>query len=159
MGEGLPIGSLTSQYFANFFLEGFDRYIMSLPETRGYVRYMDDMVWFCRSKMDAKNSLALARNFLEEEGLKIKETPQIIKKDQGITYCGYKVLPHITLLGKRKKRTFIKGIKRWQSSFERGEIDPLELQRGYAGIHGGTLPARANTFRGNVIDYLGKMEV
>ncbi len=41
---GIPIGNLTSQYFANFYLGFTDRYIKEALKIHDYVRYMDDMV-------------------------------------------------------------------------------------------------------------------
>ena len=43
-GCGLPIGSLTSQHFANFYLGWFDRFVKESLRIRGYVRYMDDCI-------------------------------------------------------------------------------------------------------------------
>jgi hypothetical protein len=43
MRRGLPIGSLTSQHLANFYLGWFDRFVKEQLRIRGYVRYMDDM--------------------------------------------------------------------------------------------------------------------
>ena len=42
-GRGLPIGNLTSQYFANFYLNGLDRLILERLGIREYIRYMDDL--------------------------------------------------------------------------------------------------------------------
>ena len=44
LGLGLPIGSLTSQHFANFYLGWLDRFVKASLGVRGYVRYMDDMI-------------------------------------------------------------------------------------------------------------------
>ena len=44
LGLGLPIGSLTSQHFANFYLGWLDRFVKESLRFRGYVRYMDDMI-------------------------------------------------------------------------------------------------------------------
>ncbi len=43
-GRGVPIGSLTSQHFANFYLAGLDRFVKEGLRAGGYVRYMDDFV-------------------------------------------------------------------------------------------------------------------
>ena len=53
IGVGLPIGSLTSQHFANFYLGWLDRFVKETLQVRGYVRYMDDMVlWHsCRDAL------------------------------------------------------------------------------------------------------------
>ena len=49
-GKGLPIGNLTSQYFANFHLSGLDHFIKERLRIRGYVRYMDDLVLLADEK-------------------------------------------------------------------------------------------------------------
>lgn len=43
-GRGVPIGNLSSQYFANHYLSGLDHYIKEQLRIKAYVRYMDDMV-------------------------------------------------------------------------------------------------------------------
>ena len=50
VGRGLPIGALTSQHFANAFLDAADRLILAHPGTGSHVRYMDDMFWGCASR-------------------------------------------------------------------------------------------------------------
>ena len=51
-GRGLPIGNLTSQWFANFHLSGLDHYAKEVLLAPGYIRYMDDMVLFADSKAE-----------------------------------------------------------------------------------------------------------
>jgi Reverse transcriptase (RNA-dependent DNA polymerase). len=48
--RGLPIGNLTSQLFANVYLDGFDHYVKEKLQCGCYIRYMDDMVVFDNSK-------------------------------------------------------------------------------------------------------------
>ncbi len=45
-GKGLPIGALTSQHFANGYLAEVDRLLLEACRVRGYVRYMDDLIWW-----------------------------------------------------------------------------------------------------------------
>jgi retron-type reverse transcriptase len=42
-GKGVPIGNLTSQFFANLYLSGLDHYILEELRPHGYTRYMDDV--------------------------------------------------------------------------------------------------------------------
>lgn len=49
-GKGIPIGNLTSQYFANYYLSGLDHRMKEVIKIRCYVRYMDDVVIFGRTK-------------------------------------------------------------------------------------------------------------
>ena len=52
--KGLPIGNLTSQFFANFYLSALDHFILEKLKPEGYVRYMDDMVIFGDSIKELK---------------------------------------------------------------------------------------------------------
>ena len=52
--RGLPIGSLTSQWFCNLLLDRLDHHIKQTLRVRGYVRYMDDMVLFAACKSEAR---------------------------------------------------------------------------------------------------------
>ena len=49
-GIGLPIGNLTSQFFANVYLDKFDHYIKEELQIKYYIRYMDDLVIFDNNK-------------------------------------------------------------------------------------------------------------
>lgn len=44
--RGLPIGNLTSQFFANLYLDGMDHFIKEVLRAKGYVRYVDDFALF-----------------------------------------------------------------------------------------------------------------
>lgn len=57
-GRGLPIGSLTSQHFANAYLGAFDRFVKEGLRVRGYVRSMDDMALWADSTATLKGHLA-----------------------------------------------------------------------------------------------------
>lgn len=49
-GRGLHIGALTSQHFANTYLDGFDRFLLEQQRVCAMVRYMDDVVWWCQKQ-------------------------------------------------------------------------------------------------------------
>lgn len=150
-GRGLPIGSLTSQYFANFYLEHTDRFIERTPEVKGYIRYMDDMIWFTDSKQEARASLSQVMEYLEHEHLTVKPQRQIQPCYHGVLYCGFRVLPEQILLSRRKKRAYQNHLRRWHSKWRNGEIDALTLQRGYDAVHAITWPARSLGFRRSVL--------
>lgn len=48
--RGLPIGNLTSQFFANYYLNFLDHYVKEVLRCKGYLRYVDDFVLFSDSK-------------------------------------------------------------------------------------------------------------
>ena len=65
-GRGLPIGSLTSQHFANFYLGWFDRFVKEGLRVRGYVRYMDDCVLVGERPPNSRTTWPTSRAFLAE---------------------------------------------------------------------------------------------
>jgi hypothetical protein len=158
-GKGLPIGSLTSQYFANFFLEKLDRHLSALPAVSGYVRYMDDIVWFCDTKHDAHSSFLQAEHLLAGEGLSIKPNPLRQRTKEGTTFCGYRICPERILLGTRKKRRYIHHLRKWQYLYGMGEVSAVQLQQGYDAVHGSLYPAATLGFRQKVVENLGWVEV
>ena len=48
--RGLPIGNLTSQFWANVFLNSFDHFVRRNLGCKAYVRYVDDMLFFADDK-------------------------------------------------------------------------------------------------------------
>jgi hypothetical protein len=63
-GSGIPIGNLTSQIFANIYLNEFDRFVRHTLKPLGYVRYGDDFVLFLRNETDAWEMQAVATKWL-----------------------------------------------------------------------------------------------
>jgi hypothetical protein len=53
-GKGVPIGNLTSQFFANLYLAGLDRFILEKLHPLAYCRYMDDFVLWGRLRGRSK---------------------------------------------------------------------------------------------------------
>lgn len=100
---GLPIGSVASRHFANFYLNGLDHFIKHTLRAKGYVRYMDDLLllgpdaatlaaWRNATAAYLKNKLRLSLHPNKE---------LLTKTDQGIEYLGYRVYPHYLHVGSR----------------------------------------------------------
>lgn len=79
--KGLPIGNLTSQLFANLYLDGLDHHAKRVLKAPEYLRYLDDIVIFGRSKAEARDIRAACAEWLgrerrlavhEEHGLAVK---------------------------------------------------------------------------------------
>jgi len=135
-GKGLPIGSLTSQHFANYYLDKVDRFVLNQNNIFAYVRYMDDMVWWCKDKEVAKDSLIAVKGFVEEELLlELKENFQINRSVKGLTYCGFRVFANNLGLTKRKKKRFSKRLAKWENAYTDGLISEKKLQSAYSAVH------------------------
>ncbi len=121
-GKGLPIGSLTSQYFANYYLDGLDRLLNALPQVRAYVRYMDDAVWWCDDKQQVKQVLRRVQGWLyEQRQLIIKPAWQIQRSRQGINFCGYRILPGVMRMSMRRKRRYQQRRLYWEGQYLQGD--------------------------------------
>ncbi len=69
--HGLPIGNLTSQFFANVHLDGFDHFVKQELGVKGYVRYVDDFLIFAESREQARAWGKQAREYLTDRRMEI----------------------------------------------------------------------------------------
>ncbi len=110
-GKGIPLGNLTSQVFANIYMNELDQFIKHKLRVKYYLRYADDFVLLGSSKKELENRILPISKFLEEE-LKLELHPNKIifrKLEWGIDFLGYVILPHYILpRTKTKKRVFEK---------------------------------------------------
>lgn len=96
--RGMPIGNLTSQYFANHYLACLDHFVKEELSCKGYVRYMDDMLLFDEDKERLKMMHQAVENYLCEK-LQCALKPLIGKNVVlGVPFLGYLIFPtHIIL--------------------------------------------------------------
>ena len=109
-GQGIPVGALTSQLFANVYLDQLDHFLKDNHGVKFYVRYMDDWVILAREKNSLVYILERAAQFLDINlGLKLNPKTSIFPASQGCDFCGYRVWPTHLLPRKRNvKRTKLK---------------------------------------------------
>jgi retron-type reverse transcriptase len=104
--SGLPLGNVTSQIFANIYLNELDQFIKHKLKEKYYLRYCDDFIILLEDKKYLEKLIPEIGKFLEQE-LKLKLHPDkiIIRKlRQGIDFLGYIVLPHHRVLRTKTKR-------------------------------------------------------
>lgn len=89
---GIPIGFLTSQHLANWYLTPFDHWMKETKRTKYYYRYMDDIVILSNSKAKLHKLLDEMRTYLRDNlQLAIKDNWQIFPVDsRSIDFVGYK---------------------------------------------------------------------
>ena len=130
-GKGIPIGSLTSQWFANVVLDVMDRYVRHELRPVGYLRYMDDFALFRNEKeslKDARN--ALAAWLLEALKLQLKpKATQIFRASSGWPFLGFRVGPRGLCIRRENWRRFRKRMGAVYHRHERGEVSLEELVR------------------------------
>ena len=137
--RGLPIGNLTSQLFANVYMNEFDQYIKHKLKVKNYARYTDDFVIVSSDRTYLEDLIISISRFLEDNlGLNIHpQKVEVVSLNRGIDFLGYVVFPHHILIRKRTK----KRIRRiFQSKIElcnRKEIEKKSVEaslRSYLGV-------------------------
>lgn len=131
-GRGLPIGALSSQHFANAYLDGADRWLLAHPAVRAHVRYMDDIVWWCESRNAAQQVQGGLHDWLwRERRLVLKAGAQPRRSADGIAYCGFRVRQGVVLPSTRKLARYRAGAQRLLRAEAAGRASGLELQRAH----------------------------
>lgn len=110
--RGIPIGNLTSQLFANVYMNELDQFVKHTLKIRYYMRYNDDFVMVSNLRDELENWLLQIRHFLSEK-LKLELHPNKIvlrTYPQGIDFLGYVQFPHYRVLRTKTKWRILKKI-------------------------------------------------
>ena len=102
-GKGLPIGNLTSQFFANVYLNEIDQYIKRTLKAKNYIRYVDDLILLSNDKDKLIKWREDINDFLIKN-LKLelhKDKDKLGEVKDGINFLGYVVRPNYTLSRRR----------------------------------------------------------
>lgn len=127
-GTGMPIGNLTSQMFANLYLNEVDQFAKHELRIRRYIRYMDDIVIIGNDKEQLRGYWQdIAEFLLTHLGLQLNNKSTMQATRDGIDFCGYRVwADHIRL--RQKAALKMKHRLRYlRKAFGRGEVDLREV--------------------------------
>lgn len=111
---GLPIGNLTSQMLANFYMTQADQFIKEELKVRFYVRYTDDFILVSDNRQQLTEWLTEIRGFLLDK-LKLSLHPQKVTFHtfaKGIDFLGYVQFPHHRIIRTTTKRRMLKNVRR-----------------------------------------------
>ena len=127
--RGLPIGNLTSQYFANHYLVGLDHFIQEKLRPGAYVRYMDDMVLWHADKQALKTAFHAIRDYVETR-LHCQLKPELLNRcTLGLPFLGYRIFPHQLRLTHSSKIRFVRKMQQIEANYHEGIWDENECQR------------------------------
>lgn len=122
-GVGMPIGNLTSQMFANLFLNEVDQYIKHELRVKYYIRYMDDMMIICNDKKQLWEYKQKIESFLSTLKLNLNSKTCVRTIKQGVEFCGYRVWPHKVLLKRKTKIKMFRRLNMRCKQLSKNEID------------------------------------
>src|SRR3989344_173781 len=145
--KGIPLGNLTSQIFANIFMNQFDQFIKHKVKMKYYLRYADDFTILSEDKDFLFSCIDTSRYFLRAK-LNLELHPEKIvlrKLSWGIDFCGYIILPHYILTRTKTKRRMLRKIEERAKDYYRGEIDKFCFDQTLASYFGYLL--HSNSFK------------
>ncbi len=156
--RGVPIGNLSSQYFANHYLSAFDHWVKEELRCKAYIRYMDDMILWASTKTTLRDALKGIQTQMEQLSLVLKPA-QLNQCQFGLPVLGYRVYPEQQVrLGKRAKRRFIKQIEDLDQAYAAGLLSEDSYQRRLQSLTAFTTHAQARAFRQKVLTASGHFD-
>lgn len=128
-GVGIPVGNLTSQLFANIYLNKLDQYIKHTLGAKYYMRYMDDFILLSPDKEQLRRRLEDIERFLRDElKLELNQKTTILAAKNGIDFVGYK---H-RATHRKVRQDSVNRIKKTIKKYESGKITKEQLQKSIA---------------------------
>jgi RNA-directed DNA polymerase len=138
--RGLPIGNLTSQFWANVYLDPLDQFVKRQLKCPAYLRYVDDFLLFAPDKAALRAWRDDIISFLA--GLRLtlhEERAQVYPVDTGIPFLGFRAYPDRRRLKRRKGIAFQRRLKQLGHAYAAGDI---ALDRVTASVQGWIAHAR-----------------
>ena len=159
-GVGMPLGNLTSQFFANVYLNELDYFVKHELKAKYYIRYVDDFVILCNNKSLLEEYKIKINNYLINN-LKLELHPdksKIIPLRKGISLLGYRNFYHYKLLRKSNKRKFERNFNWKIELYENGYLSKEDFTSSLKGWFGYSIWADTYKFRKNIIKRLDNIK-
>lgn len=128
--KGIPLGNVTSQDFANIYMNELDQFVKRFLGIKWYTRYMDDVIIIVPTKHKAKEILEKVKVFLKERlDLETNKKTKIFPLDQGINAYGFKIWITHLLVRDSSKRAMKRRIKAMHQKVKEDTMTRKEVQQ------------------------------
>jgi retron-type reverse transcriptase len=122
--KGLPIGNLTSQFFANLYLDPLDHFVKEVLQCHAYLRYVDDFVLFSHHKSELRTWTGRISVFLEHYRLKLNQRHcSLFPANVGPGFLGQQIFRSHRRLRSENVRKFRRRLSGWRT------VPPDNLQQ------------------------------
>ena len=149
---GIPIGNLTSQFFANLYLNDLDHGVKEVLRAPAYLRYVDDLVLLD----DDKGRLLAGRDWIEDQLTTLRlqlhlDRGKVSQTREGLDLLGYHVFPHHRRLRNENGLRFRRRLRAFAQGYAEGRLDwadfdpSVQAWIGHA-CHADTLGLRESIF-------------
>lgn len=146
-GKGMPIGNLTSQLFANVYLNELDYFVKHRLRAKYYIRYLDDFIIFHRDKGKLSKWANQINGFCQKS-LKLELHPdksKIYPLRNGVNFLGYRIFYHYKLPKKTNIDRFRRKMRNFASLYEDGLVNKGDIAKRTNGWYAYAM--HANTYR------------
>jgi len=130
--RGLPIGNLTSQFFANVYMYDFDNFVKRELKAKQYVRYVDDFILLDENKQKLEEQHKKIMHYLDKElQLTLREDTKLKRNKEGLDFLGYIIRPHYVLVRQRVVNNYKLKKAKYLSEYERqkGKMSLVEIKQ------------------------------
>ncbi len=131
--RGLPIGNLTSQFWANVYLTPFDYFVKRELQCPAYVRYVDDFLLFAQDKQTLWAWREAIETRLERLRLTMHAGSHPRPVAGGVSFLGFIVFPQRRRLKRRKGVYFQRKFRRLLNQYADGQIEMSQLDASVRG--------------------------
>lgn len=120
-GCGIAIGNLSSQFFANVYMDRLDQFVKHTLKSGRYLRYVDDFVLVHADRVQLEAWCLKIQDFLRAElGLELKADQRLRPLTAGIDFLGYVIYPHHTVVRRRVTGHCNSKLFAWEQRHVRG---------------------------------------
>lgn len=128
--RGIPLGNVSSQDFANIYLNELDQFCTRFLGAKYYARYMDDVVIIAPDKQTAKEWLAKIKEFLDVRlHLETNQKTKIFPLKQGVNAYGFKIKATHLEIRTERKRAAKRRIKAMDGKRKAGNLTKREVKQ------------------------------
>ena len=128
-GKSMPLGNLTSQFFANVYLNELDHFVKQTLRIKFYIRYVDDFVILHNSEAELEKYLRTIHIFLQENlALELHPTKsRIVSLHCGTEFLGLKIFLYHKLIKLKNVRKFYRKFHEICQDYEAGMMSYDEV--------------------------------
>jgi retron-type reverse transcriptase len=128
--HGLPIGNLTSQFFANVYLSRFDLFVKQQLKAKKYLRYVDDFALFGDDRAELETAREAIEVYLASLRLKLHPVKsQLFETQHGANFVGFRILPDRLRVRNDNLRRGRRRLQQIQHDYREGKISQNEINQ------------------------------
>jgi RNA-directed DNA polymerase len=127
--RGLPIGNLTSQFWANVYMNRFDHWVKESLRAPAYIRYVDDFVLFSNDVKELQLWKAALQARLQELRLLLHpRKSEVLEVVLGVPFLGFRVFPHHRVVKKDSVRRYRRRLRKSVQHLREGRLGAEVLE-------------------------------